>query len=247
MSQTLIERFVLFLHSTSKVRTTDEPRPPVKSVVKSLRRDLGAAEPRTPMKSVRMTDLPADFRNADLLRVAYAEGLVEFGKQRNPLPGEYPQTRKWDFWSQTAGDWPLTESLTESSDNEFPWHVRLSVSGENKASRLRLETTPAAEDDPPGEHPPPKGTAGPVLSDRQYTVLQVLLEQNAFSPDKRCTRQVIAEKAEGKHATASTYGKHIANLVLIGFANSKGGPDGGIWLTEDGQKLAEQLKKNRQR
>ena len=96
-----------------------------------------------------------------------------------------------------------------------------------------------------GKQEKPKGTAGPVLSDRQYRALQVLLEQNAFSPDKRCTRQVVAEKAEGKHATANTYAKHIASLVMEGFAASKAGPNGGIWLTEDGRKLAEQLDKNR--
>ena len=97
--------------------------------------------------AIRVADLPDEFRNARRLQAFADGGLIELGQQRDPLPGEYPQTRKWDFWSQAAGDWPLIDALAESSDNEFPWHVRLTARGKNEASRLWRALDSTAEDE----------------------------------------------------------------------------------------------------
>jgi hypothetical protein len=83
----------------------------------------------------------------------------------------------------------------------------------------------------------------PALSERQYRILQALLELDATSPAKRRPTKDVAEKAEGIEADPEGFKQPITDLAASGFVGTKGGRGGGCWLTATGRAVAEQLKR----
>jgi hypothetical protein len=81
----------------------------------------------------------------------------------------------------------------------------------------------------------------PALSQRQYDILQALLELHATSADKRRPTMDIAKRAEGIEADPEGYKQPIAELATLGFVSTKEGRGGGCWLTAKGRAVAEQL------
>jgi DNA-binding IscR family transcriptional regulator len=81
----------------------------------------------------------------------------------------------------------------------------------------------------------------PVLSGRQYEILQALLELDATSPDKRRSTEEVAKHAEGIKADPEGYKQPMAELAALGLVATKKGRGGGCWLTPTGRAVAEQL------
>jgi hypothetical protein len=81
----------------------------------------------------------------------------------------------------------------------------------------------------------------PALSQRQYYILQALLELDATSPDKRRPTKDVAAKAEGIGADPDGYKQPVTELANLGFVGTKDGRGGGCWLTAKGKAVAEQL------
>ena len=81
----------------------------------------------------------------------------------------------------------------------------------------------------------------PALSERQYLILQSLLEMNATSASNRCTTDKIAKRAEGAKANPVQFKVPIANLKRRKLVHTKEGRGGGCWLTTSGKTIAEKL------
>jgi hypothetical protein len=99
------------------------------------------------------------------------------------------------------------------------------------ASLAKSETTAtsAPESDPP-------------LSQRQYEILEAMLNLRATDPARRKTTEVIAAAAEAG-ANPEAFKIPIKDLKKRGFIGTKPSRGGGCWLTATGRELAERLKK----
>ena len=82
--------------------------------------------------------------------------------------------------------------------------------------------------------------AVPALSQRQFYILQALLEMNATSPERLRTTKQIAKKVEAA-ASPAAFKEATADLKKRGLIATKEGRYGGCWLTPDGLKLAQQI------
>jgi DNA-binding IscR family transcriptional regulator len=86
--------------------------------------------------------------------------------------------------------------------------------------------------------------AEPVLSDRQYNILQAMLELKAVTADGRRSTAEIASIAEGRVDPARLKGP-IADLEKRGLIGTKTGAGGGCWLTAKGFQIAQKLGEKR--
>jgi hypothetical protein len=82
--------------------------------------------------------------------------------------------------------------------------------------------------------------AVPVLSQRQYYILQAMLRLGATSPDTLRTTIEIAKKAD-PDADPDAFKEPIADLKKRNFIATKEGRGGGCWLTPEGLTLARHL------
>jgi len=81
------------------------------------------------------------------------------------------------------------------------------------------------------------GTASePVLTERQYNILEALLLLKATSPAARQTTDAIARKAEGKLPNSAVK-ESVAELKNQQLVNTKPSRGGGVWLTDTGHQL----------
>ena len=85
----------------------------------------------------------------------------------------------------------------------------------------------------------------PKLSERQYNMLVAMLEKGALTAASRTTTERIAAKAEGNDASPEQFKRPMAGLKKRKLVDSRGGRDGGCWLTDKGRELAELLKNTR--
>jgi hypothetical protein len=79
-----------------------------------------------------------------------------------------------------------------------------------------------------------------ALSDRQNGIIRTLYQKKAFHPDQRLRRQELAGFLAD--SVTSAFGESVSRLTKIfGYTDSKGGRDGGVWLTESGKQYAETI------
>jgi hypothetical protein len=93
-----------------------------------------------------------------------------------------------------------------------------------------------------GDKPPTPGDDAPPddpLCERAQIVLQVLLTRNAVDSDSRVTTAEIVETTGGIDPVP--YKPVIADLCRRGYAKTKEGRGGGVWLTEKGKERAAKL------
>jgi hypothetical protein len=79
------------------------------------------------------------------------------------------------------------------------------------------------------------------LKDREKEVLRAMLILKATSKLKARPRLQVARKAD-PGSPPSSYFKAIASLTKNGLAESKKGPNGGVWLTSEGVSAAKALE-----
>jgi hypothetical protein len=84
----------------------------------------------------------------------------------------------------------------------------------------------------------------PVLSDKQYLILQSMMELKARSADTRQNADSIAKSCDGKHASASAFKPLLSDLTKRKLTESKTGSGGGSWLTPHGVVVANRLLQN---
>ncbi|MHB1421852.1 MAG: hypothetical protein ACYC3I_01385 [Gemmataceae bacterium] len=92
------------------------------------------------------------------------------------------------------------------------------------------------------EQPEETGVGLPDIPERQREILTALLLLGAVTDRNRVARRKAASKADPE-AAESTYNRPIAALAGRGLIGSKKGPDGGIWLTSNGEIAAQSLRK----
>jgi MoxR-like ATPase len=73
------------------------------------------------------------------------------------------------------------------------------------------------------------------LSDRQYSALHELENANAYDIESRQTIEKIARAAEGPKCSQDAYRRPVAGLSRLGLVQTKGGRQGGCWLTSQGR------------
>ena len=100
-----------------------------------------------------------------------------------------------------------------------------------------------------GEPPKPEGSATqvevPALSDKQYLILQTMLELNALSADTRKTADEIAKAADGKQADLNVFKPLLSDLTKKHkLTESKTGSGGGSWLTPLGIAVTNRVLEN---
>ncbi len=83
----------------------------------------------------------------------------------------------------------------------------------------------------------------PVLSERQYEILEAMYNLKATDPARRKATEDIARAAEGAGVNPEVFKRPVADLVRRGFVATKGGRGGGCWLTATGRALAERILK----
>ena len=84
---------------------------------------------------------------------------------------------------------------------------------------------------------------GAGLSQRKLAILDSLLEGRAFDEVSRIKAAVIARKVDGNRPVADSFKQPLSELVEARILYSKDGRGGGYWLTENGMRLAQSLKK----
>lgn len=84
-------------------------------------------------------------------------------------------------------------------------------------------------------------SAVPKLSERQYLIIQAMLELKALAPNSRRKSPEIAQRAEGKQTRVDNFKDPIAALEKLGLIATKEGRGGGCWLTDEGLRLAQSL------
>jgi hypothetical protein len=123
-----------------------------------------------PGESVAVSDLPAAFRDADLLTVCDADGLIVFGKRKHCWVGSDLRIAKgWEFSSLTGPKKKpmsqiLDEALSFSGHEQIRPHVRLTAKGRVRAARLNLtnrHSSPARGEVTPAESVPSSTPAMP--------------------------------------------------------------------------------------
>lgn len=82
----------------------------------------------------------------------------------------------------------------------------------------------------------------PKLSERQYNILQAMLELDATAVQNRTTTEKIAVKAEGTGISPEQFKRPMSDLKRRKLVDSQDGRDGGSWLTNKGLAVAELLK-----
>jgi hypothetical protein len=82
----------------------------------------------------------------------------------------------------------------------------------------------------------------PVLSTRQYEILEAMHLLKAFDAAKRKTTNKIVDKAE-RGANPEGFKEPIADLKRRGLVATKEGRGGGCWLTPEGVASIKQIKK----
>ena len=85
----------------------------------------------------------------------------------------------------------------------------------------------------------------PVLSEKQYLILEQMHEMGALTPDNRATGSAIANGCDGPLADVNVFKPLLSELKTRGLVDSKTGRGGGSWLTEKGSNVAATLKLNR--
>jgi hypothetical protein len=101
---------------------------------------------------------------------------------------------------------------------------------------------PSAVSEVSGENVAPQGGSDIALSDKQYDILEAMLDLEATDPSRRKTTAQIAEAVEGPGANSEGYKRPIAALKHHGLIETKDGREGGCWLTSPGRDLAEKTK-----
>lgn len=82
-----------------------------------------------------------------------------------------------------------------------------------------------------------QGVTPIALSDRQYGILRTLMQYKAFDCEHRMTRDEIAKLMNETHDRS--FGDAVAKLSSkYKLTESKGGRNGGIWLSQEGRKQA---------
>ncbi len=85
----------------------------------------------------------------------------------------------------------------------------------------------------------------PVLSEKQYLILETMKELDAMSADSRRTAVDIAKACDGKKADVNVFKPLLSDLTKRGLTKSKTGSGGGSWLTPKGIDVANSLLNNR--
>jgi hypothetical protein len=137
------------------------------------------------------------------------------------------------------------EALQKTTSNETAAttvELPLAVTTE----QIRVDGGKAATDDkadlPPKKTRQAKTPMVPKLSERQYNILQAMLELNATAVQNRRTTQAIAQKAEGLAALPEQFKRPMSDLKKRKLVDSQDGRDGGSWLTQKGLAIANLLK-----
>ncbi len=79
----------------------------------------------------------------------------------------------------------------------------------------------------------------PRLSERQYTIVDELLVKNVVRRADRVTTAELAEMIDGCNAAPDGFKQPVAGLVAAKLLESCTGRGGGVWLTDDGVRLAQ--------
>jgi len=82
-----------------------------------------------------------------------------------------------------------------------------------------------------------------ALTDRQYAVLDALFDMKSFTPDQKMSTDEIAAKAGDRGPDPAGFKEPIADLGRHGLVKTKTGRGGGCWLSRDGRRFTEQLRK----
>ena len=164
-------------------------------VADALVRFLGAK----PDGITSVAELPEHLRAADLLTVADADGIIEFGHRDSCYVGPEanrelridgdPDPRRWRF-SRRSGqvggsmDRFLAAVLAFDGDDRIREHVRLTAAGRVRASRLRLVRDDAkAESDAPLDDLVTLDQAAAVVCQSKRTLERFLQRQQLPRPD----------------------------------------------------------------
>jgi len=83
----------------------------------------------------------------------------------------------------------------------------------------------------------------PVLSHRQYGLLQAMFELSATSPESRITLAEAVRVAEGNSADFVHFKHDCSALRKLGLIDTASGGAGGCWLTNKGEQTAQRLAK----
>jgi hypothetical protein len=89
------------------------------------------------------------------------------------------------------------------------------------------------------ENEQPKQPLAVRLTDRQRLILETMLEMELTSEPRKETHQAIVNRIN-RHHDANNYKRDFAVLHKKGLIDSIRGPDGGVWLTEQGMHHARQ-------
>jgi hypothetical protein len=103
------------------------------------------------------------------------------------------------------------------------------------------EPSGAGRPAPPGDRSGDDRQEIPVLSQRQYGILEAMALLKAFNSAKRQTTEAIAERAEGPSANPDSFKTAMAELKRQQFVDTRSGRGGGCWLTADGREVANRL------
>jgi len=136
----------------------------------------------------------------------------------------------------------LSNSLFVFDDKRLEKKGTQTVDGNGNGRQRESGTAERKDASGNGERPPEESQSlgpQPDLTDRHKLVLQALLELGAVNLSSRQTTQQVACKAGGRTADAEEFKLPVAELVRLGFVESKKGRKGGCWLTEQGKRQAQ--------
>ena len=106
-----------------------------------------------PKQGIPLAELPTHLRDADVLTVCFADGLIELGRRRHCLvgPDETPHVEPgWEFGRAVGPGYKpaervLADALAFDGDARLRPHVRLTSEGRTRVARLRLAQSQRAE------------------------------------------------------------------------------------------------------
>jgi len=125
------------------------------------------------------------------------------------------------------------------------------MSKNQQANASPSVTSPAAKKKQGGAGSAPKKARStktptiPILSERQYNILQAMLELGATAVQDRFTTEKIALKAEGSGTSPEQFKRPMSDLKKRKLVDSQDGRDGGSWLTDNGRTVAGLIKNKR--
>jgi hypothetical protein len=82
----------------------------------------------------------------------------------------------------------------------------------------------------------------PKLTERQECMLVVMLNMKAVGNSQKINRSDVVDRID-KRKIASDFARDFGALKRKGFTDSEAGPEGGVWLTDEGKRKAEEVKR----